>query len=101
MTSQNLPHLTALVEFLRSRRARACMLNVTRCTLPFARTVHGKDGEVSRAYLAALERTREVYLESGRKLEVANCANILLAILAPTAVAADVRGAAGSMPSNI
>jgi uncharacterized protein len=73
------------VEFLHSRRVPACMLNVTRCTLAGARTVRGEDEAVSKAYLAALERTHELYRETGRKLVVANFANILIAILAPTA----------------
>jgi len=85
MTTENLPHLTQMVEFLHACRAPACMLNVTRCTLAGARTVRGEDGEVSKAYIAALERTHELYRETGRKLVVANFANILIAILAPTA----------------
>lgn len=85
MTAKNLPHLTQMVEFLHARRVPACMLNVTRCTLPGARAVAGEDDEVSRAYLAALERTHSLYRETGRKLVVANFANILIAILAPSA----------------
>ncbi len=85
MTQENLPHLTEMVEFLHARRVPACMLNVTRCTLPGARAVRGEDDDVSKAYLAALERTHELYRETGRKLVVANFANILIAILAPTA----------------
>ncbi|MDR3438252.1 peptide-modifying radical SAM enzyme CbpB [Telmatospirillum sp.] len=85
MTKENLPHLTQMVEFFHDRRVPACMLNVTRCTQEGARTMHGSDDEVARAYLAALERTHELYRETGRKLVVANFANILIAILAPTA----------------
>ena len=85
MTTENLPHLTGMVEFLHGRKAPACMLNVTRCTLPGARAVRGGDDDVATAYIAALERTHELYLETGRKLVVANFANILIAILAPTA----------------
>lgn len=85
MTSKNLPHLVEMVEFLHSERVPACMLNVTRCTLPGARDTRGEDGEVSRAYLAALERTHQLYRETGRKLVVANFTNILISILAPTA----------------
>ncbi len=85
MTTENLPHLTQMVEFLHARRVPACMLNVTRCTLPGARSVRGEDSDVSKAYLAALERTHALYRETGRKLVVANFANILIAILAPTA----------------
>ncbi len=85
MTTENLPYLTQMVEFLHAHEVPACMLNVTRCTLPGARAVRGEDSEVSKAYLAALERTHELYLQTGRKLVVANFANILIAILAPTA----------------
>jgi len=85
MTTENLPHLTGMVEFLHQRRVPACMLNVTRCTLPGARALNGADADVAGAYIAALERTHALYRESGRKLVVANFANILIAILAPTA----------------
>ena len=85
MTSENLPHLTAMVEFFHDRKVPACMLNVTRCTLPGARAARGDDQDVARAYIAALERTHDLYLNTGRKLVVANFANILIAILAPTA----------------
>jgi uncharacterized protein len=85
MTSQNLPHLTEMVEFFHERRVPACMLNVTRCTMPGAREVNGGEVEAAKAFIAALERTHELYKETGRKLVVANFANILIAILAPTA----------------
>jgi uncharacterized protein len=85
MTSQNLPHLTEMVEFFHHRKVPACMLNVTRCTLSGARLVRGGDAEVAQAYISALERTHQLYLKTGRKLVVANFANILIAILAPTA----------------
>ena len=85
MTAENLPYLTQTVEFFHQRQVPACMLNVVRCTLPGARAIRPDDGAVARAYLAALERSHELYRESGRKLVVANFANILIAILAPTA----------------
>jgi uncharacterized protein len=85
MTTENLPHLTAMVEFLHSRRVPACMLNLTRCTLPGARLVRGEDDAVADAYIAALDATHRLYRETGRKMVVANFANILIAILAPTA----------------
>ncbi|MBF0561439.1 MAG: peptide-modifying radical SAM enzyme CbpB [Alphaproteobacteria bacterium] len=85
MTTENLPHLTAMVDFFHEHRVPACMLNVTRCTLPGARLVRGEDDAVAKAYIAALERTHQLYLATGRKLVVANFANILIAILAPTA----------------
>ena len=85
MTTENLPHLTEMVEFLHERRAPACMLNVTRCTLPRARAGRGDDDDVASAYIGAVERTHQLYQETGRKLVVANFANVLIAILAPTA----------------
>jgi uncharacterized protein len=85
MTTENLPHLTEMVEFLHDRRVPACMLNLTRCTLPAARPGRGDDDAVARAFVAALERSHALYRQTGRKLVVANFANILIAILAPTA----------------
>jgi uncharacterized protein len=61
------------------------MLNTVRCTLSGARGVKPADGDMATALFAALDRTHELYLETGRKLMVANFANILIGILAPTA----------------
>ena len=84
-TDKNLDQLTPLVELFHAREVPTCMLNAVRCTLPGARTVRPDDHALAQAFIAALERSHELYAESGRKLVVANFANILLAILAPTA----------------
>jgi uncharacterized protein len=83
--TENLPYLTRMVELFHAAEVPTCMLNTVRCTLPGARGVKPADGDMSRAFFAALDRTHELYKETGRKLMVANFANILLAILAPTA----------------
>lgn len=85
ITRANMRHLTRLVEFLHRMEAPACMLNVVRCTLEPSRGIKPEDLESSRHYLSALERTYGLYRETGRKLPVANFANILLAIMAPAA----------------
>jgi len=85
MTETNAGALTDVVDFLHGREVPACMLNVVRCTLPGAREVRADDAPLAGAYLAALERTHELYQRTGRKMVVANFANILIAILAPTA----------------
>lgn len=85
MTEENLPHLTDMVSFLHDRHVPACMLNVTRCTQPRARKLKGGDQDVAKAFLAALRHTHDLYRKTGRKIVVANFANILIAILAPTA----------------
>jgi len=56
-----------------------------RCTLPGARKIKPDDAQAAEAYLAALDRTHALYKKTGRKLIVANFANVLVAILAPTA----------------
>ncbi len=84
-TQENLPWLTEMVELFHAHEVPTCMLNTVRCTLPGARGVKPADGDMARAFFAALDRTHALYRESGRKLLVANFANILLAILAPTA----------------
>jgi uncharacterized protein len=61
------------------------MLNPERCTQPGGEAEKPDDGAMLACYLQALQRTHELYRESGRKLVVANFANIMLSILAPTA----------------
>ena len=84
-TTENLPHLTQMVELFHAQEVPTCMLNTVRCTLPGARGVKPADGDMASALFAAMDRSHELYRESGRKLVVANFANILIAILAPTA----------------
>ncbi len=85
VTSQNVRNLTRIVEFFHELEIPACMLNPVRCTREGARTIKPEDHEMSRHYFKALDRTFELYQETGRKLVVANFANIVIAILAPQA----------------
>ena len=84
-TTENLPHLTKIVDLFHAFSVPTCMLNTLRCTLPGARGVKPADHEMGRAFFSALDRTHALYQETGRKLVVANFANILIGILAPTA----------------
>jgi uncharacterized protein len=85
VTSENLRHLVKLVDFFHEHEAPTCLMNVVRCTLPPSRAVKPTDAAVAKYFLAALDRTYELYEQTGRRLPVANFANILLAIMAPTA----------------
>lgn len=85
MNRENVDQLTAMVEFLHEREVPACMLNFVRCTLQGGRDSWVEDATVAQAFTAALDRTHQLYRETGRKLVVANFANILISILAPTA----------------
>lgn len=84
-TTQNLDDLTRLVELLHAEEVPTCMLNPVRCTLSGARGVRPKDDALAKSFFAALDRTHELFIETGRKLPVANFANVLIALMAPTA----------------
>jgi uncharacterized protein len=85
VTNDNVEHLVDVVELLHDLRVPTCMLNPVRCTQESAREAKPSDELTSRHYLAALDRTYDLYRSTGRKLVVANFANVLLGILAPQA----------------
>ncbi len=85
VTRENMAGLTQLVDFFHDRDVPAIMLNMVRCTLPGARAIKPLDHEVFPCFEAALERTHELFRRTGLKMVVANFANILISILAPTA----------------
>jgi uncharacterized protein len=85
VTRENMRHLNKLVDFFHERRVPTCLMNIIRCTLPTSRGLMPSDAEAAGHFRAALDRTYDLYLETGRRLPVGNFANILLAIIAPTA----------------
>ncbi len=85
MSTENLPQLTKLVDFFHARDVPTCLMNILRCTLKRSRQVKPDDAKAAKYFIKALDRTYELYQETGRKLPVGNFANILLAIVAPTA----------------
>lgn len=85
VTRGNMRSLTRIVDFLHALEVPACMLNPVRCTRPGGRALRPEDHMLAPHYLKALDRAHELYRRTGRKMIVANFANVLLAILAPTA----------------
>jgi len=85
VTRENMRHLTPMVDFLHAMKVPACMLNIVRCTLAPARKIRPADHAAAKYFLAALERSNELYRRTGRKIVVANFANIILSIVAPAA----------------
>ncbi len=85
ITRDNMRHLTKMVEFLHAHGVPVAMLNVVRCTMPAARPRKPADHVAASYFMAALDRTYELYASTGRKLVIANFANTLAAIIAPTA----------------
>jgi uncharacterized protein len=81
----NMAGLPGIVEFFHSMEVPACMLNPVRITMPGGREAKPEDHELAGYYLAALDKSRELYLKTGRKIVVANFANIILSIVAPLA----------------
>ena len=85
VTRENMRFLNSLVEFFHEQGVGICMLNPVRCTRQGARDIRPGDQEIARYYLRALDRTYELFQETGRKLVVANFANVLVSIMAPSA----------------
>ena len=85
VTSKNMRSLCRIVDFFHAHEVPVCMLNPVRCTQQGARDIKPTDATLAKYYLAALDRTYELYQETGRKLVIANFANVLVGIVAPTA----------------
>ena len=85
VTKENMAALVKMVEFLHRMQVPTCMLNPVRCTLSNSRKHKPWDVDIAKHYLRALDRSYQLYQKTGRKLMVANFANVLIAILAPTA----------------
>ncbi len=84
VTTQNMNCLTDIIEFFHGLEVPYCMLNPVRCTMSGARKIKPRDDQMAQYYLSALDRTYQLYQETGRKIVVANFANVLMSILAPT-----------------
>ncbi len=85
VTSENMAHLSELVEFLHCNEVPTSLLNIVRCTLPSSLEVKPDDAQASKHFIKALDMSYDLFVATGRKLPIANFANILLSILAPTA----------------
>jgi uncharacterized protein len=85
VTTQNMKFLTEIVNFLHEMEVPIGMLNPVRCTRQGARDIKPRDADISSHYLKALDRTYELYEQTGRKLVIANFANVLVSIVAPLA----------------
>jgi uncharacterized protein len=85
VTTQNMTFLNEVVDFLHGMEVPIGMLNPVRCTRQGARDIKPLDHELSPYYLKALDRTYELFEKTGRKLVIANFANVLVSIVAPAA----------------
>ena len=85
VTQANVRSLTRIVEFFHRHGVHVAMLNPVRCTQKGGRDLKPDNHVLAREFIRALDRTYELWESTGRKLVIANFANILLAIVAPAA----------------
>jgi uncharacterized protein len=83
VTKENMSSLSEMVAFLHKMEVPVCMLNPVRCTLEAARKTKPADHHLAEHYLKALDYSYKLYKKTGRRLVVANFANILMGIIAP------------------
>jgi uncharacterized protein len=85
VTQANVAHLPAIVDYFHGQQVRVAMLNPVRCTQAGGRAAKPADQVLTRHFTAALDRAGELYAQTGQRLVLANFANILIGIVAPTA----------------
>jgi len=85
VTKENMASQVKMIEFLHRMKVPTCMLNPVRCTLSGGRKHKPLDADAAKYYFKALDRAHQLYQKTGRKLVVANFANVLIAIIAPLA----------------
>ena len=83
ITTANLKNLPDTIEYFHNHGITNCLVNALRCTQKKARELKPTDNIMAKYFIRALNKTHKLYSETGRKIIVANFANILFAILAP------------------
>ena len=85
VTKENVRHLPELVEFFHQRGTGNVLLNPVRGTQAGGRSLMPDQEELAHFFFQALDRSYELYEQTGRKLVVGNFANLLLGLAAPGA----------------
>jgi uncharacterized protein len=85
ITTANVNYLSDIVDFLHHHTVPVAMLNPVRCTQPGGRELKPDNLLLADQFSKALNRTIELLQCTGRKLVIANFANVLAGIVAPTA----------------
>jgi uncharacterized protein len=85
VTKENVQSLPELVDFFHDRGVANALLNPVRGTRLGGRNLLPDQAELARYFFAAMDRTYELYEQTGRKLVIGNFANLLLGLVAPGA----------------
>lgn len=84
VTSNNVHTLPEMVDFFHDRGVSVVMFNPVRCTQKGGLELKPDNYRMSEYFCKALDRIWELYKKTGRKLVVANFANVLAGIAGPT-----------------
>ncbi len=84
VTRRNVHALVEMVNFYHNLGVGVVMFNPVRCTRPGGRKLKPDDAVLAKSFCAALDRTFDLYQQTGQKLVVANFANVLAGIAGPT-----------------
>jgi uncharacterized protein len=84
VTSANVHILPEMVDFYHDRGVSVVMFNPVRCTQKGGAQLKPDNDRMSEYFCKALDRTWELYKNTGQKLVIANFANVLAGIAGPT-----------------
>ena len=84
VTRANVQTLPDMTDFFHQHGVYMVMFNPVRCTQAGGQELKPENGVLSHFFCKALDRIYEIYEKTGKKLVVANFANILAGIIGPT-----------------
>ena len=84
VTRENVALLPELVDFYHDAGVGVVMFNPVRCTRQGGLALKPDDEVLAEAFCAALDRSYALFEKTGRKLVVANFANVLAGVVGPT-----------------
>lgn len=84
VTKANVHTLTEMVDFYHGLGVRVVMFNPVRCTRQGGMDLKPDNHVLAEAFFKALDRSFELFEQTGKKLVVANFANVLAGVIGPT-----------------
>jgi uncharacterized protein len=84
VTRANVAFLPDMVDFYHGYGVQTVMFNPVRCTRPGGMELKPANDVLAKYFCQALDRTFELFEATGRKIAVANFANVLAGIVGPT-----------------
>ena len=81
----NTDDLSDIIRFLHDFGVKAVLMNPVRCTTPGTEVLRPGNDELFRGFKAAVDTALNLTVKTGHKIVISDFANIILAIVAPTA----------------